>query len=342
MLAAARGLGAAPSASCERGDWTGWEPVQFLGRELAGQHDRDRRSRAHRLTRRRAAPGFRGTRSSTPRVMRGSSSRASVIVHRSLDDLLAEADVVTLHLPLDPDTRHLIDAGAARPLQAGRDPRQHRPRRPGRHRSALIAALRSGRLGGAALDVYENEPEVPAELVAMENVVLATPHRLGHRDGPGRHGPARCGQRDRGARGRRADHARRLISARCETTVRTSRRKNFRFGKSAPGDPLEIAVCHAAPCRLSGELPPTRGTEAGGQEAAGIPAAVRGLLLPPEHALCARPGGWLSHVPARPSGRPQAPAAALVRLQAGTCARRRSPFSRISPERRQICDPSHR
>ena len=55
--------------------------------------------------------------------------------------------------------------------------------------SALIAALRSGRLAAAGLDVYENEPQVPAELVEMENVVLA-PH-IGSATETARNGMAR-------------------------------------------------------------------------------------------------------------------------------------------------------
>jgi len=93
----------------------------------------------------------------------------------ALDELLASADVVSLHVALSPDTHHLIGA------------REMALMRPGAllvngargavvDTDALVAALRSGHLGGAGLDVFEQEP-LPADhpLLAIENVVL-TPH----------------------------------------------------------------------------------------------------------------------------------------------------------------------
>ncbi|HEY0416711.1 MAG TPA: NAD(P)-dependent oxidoreductase [Gaiellaceae bacterium] len=93
------------------------------------------------------------------------------------DDLharLAEADVVSLHVPLRPATRHLIDAAA---LAAMRPEAVlvNTARGAVVDEAALVEALRTGRLAGAALDVYEREPEVPDALLGLENVVL-TPH----------------------------------------------------------------------------------------------------------------------------------------------------------------------
>ena len=91
-----------------------------------------------------------------------------------LDALLQTSDVVSLHCPLTPETRHLIDAAALarmRPtsvlVNTARGSIVDEP--------ALVAALRDGTIAGAALDVYEQEPEVSAGLLELENVVL-TPH----------------------------------------------------------------------------------------------------------------------------------------------------------------------
>ena len=99
------------------------------------------------------------------------SSRSSGL---PLDELLAQADVVTLHTPLTSETRHLIDEralGLMRPdaflVNTSRGAVVDQP--------ALVRALRERRIAGAALDVFEREPEVPAELLGLENVVL-TPH----------------------------------------------------------------------------------------------------------------------------------------------------------------------
>jgi glyoxylate reductase len=91
-----------------------------------------------------------------------------------LHALLAEADVVSLHVPLASDTRHLIDADALAAMR-GCAILVNTARGPVVDERALVEALRAGTIAGAALDVYEREPEVEAGLLELENVVL-TPH----------------------------------------------------------------------------------------------------------------------------------------------------------------------
>jgi len=91
-----------------------------------------------------------------------------------LHALLGDADVVSLHVPLTDGTRHLIDA----PALAAMPPTAvlvNTARGPIVDERALVAALEAGTIAGAALDVYEREPEVEEGLLALENVVL-TPH----------------------------------------------------------------------------------------------------------------------------------------------------------------------
>ena len=98
-----------------------------------------------------------------------------------LPDLLAEADVVTIHVPLERDTRGLIGDAALGRMRPGAI-LVNASRGPVVDEAALIRALDSGHLGGAGLDVYEVEPLAPdSPLRAFENVFL-TPHTGGLTD----------------------------------------------------------------------------------------------------------------------------------------------------------------
>jgi glyoxylate reductase len=90
------------------------------------------------------------------------------------EELLARADVVSLHCPLNDDTRHLIDRDALA-LMKRSAVLVNTSRGPVVHEQALVEGLREGVIAGAALDVFEFEPAVSAELLGFENVVL-TPH----------------------------------------------------------------------------------------------------------------------------------------------------------------------
>jgi glyoxylate reductase len=93
------------------------------------------------------------------------------------DDLhaaLARADVVSLHVPLTPETRHLVDAAALAAMKRSAV-LVNTARGAVVDEAALVDALARGTIAGAALDVFEEEPRVHPDLVALENVVLA-PH----------------------------------------------------------------------------------------------------------------------------------------------------------------------
>jgi glyoxylate reductase len=91
-----------------------------------------------------------------------------------LDELLATSDIVSLHCPLTAETRHLIDAPALDQMKA-ESYLVNTARGPVVDENALVEALATGGIAGAALDVYEQEPDVHPGLRTLANVVLA-PH----------------------------------------------------------------------------------------------------------------------------------------------------------------------
>ena len=94
--------------------------------------------------------------------------------YRSFDDTLREADFISLHPQLGPATRHLMSEREFALMK----PTAfiiNTSRGPVIDEAALVRALQEKKIAGAGLDVYEHEPRVAAELVAMPNVVL-TPH----------------------------------------------------------------------------------------------------------------------------------------------------------------------
>ena len=100
--------------------------------------------------------------------------------HRGLDALFAEADVVSLHVPLTEGTRHLVNGDRLAAMREG-SILINAARGGVVDERALAKALRSGQLAGAALDVFENEPlgrDAAAILAGIDNLIL-TPHIAG-------------------------------------------------------------------------------------------------------------------------------------------------------------------
>ncbi len=92
----------------------------------------------------------------------------------SLDEVLSQADYVTLHLPVSDETRHMLDADKLKLMKPGA--RLINCARGGLiDESALLAALESGQLAGAALDVFESEPP-PQDGLVGHPLVVSTPH----------------------------------------------------------------------------------------------------------------------------------------------------------------------
>ena len=109
-----------------------------------------------------------------PRRIPEDDERELELAYVPLDQLLAEADFVSVHAPLKPETVHLIGARELRLMKPGAF-LVNTARGPIVDEQALVEALEERRIAGAALDVFEREPEVEEALLSMSNVVL-TPH----------------------------------------------------------------------------------------------------------------------------------------------------------------------
>jgi glyoxylate reductase len=157
-----------------QGAWTGWSPTQLLGLELNGSTlGIVGAGRIGQAVGRRAG-GF-GMRVSYSDAERRPDFESAVGAHRlDLSMLLAESDVVTLHLPSTVETRRLFDAHRISLMKAG-SLFINTARGDLVDEGALLESLDEGRLGGAGLDVFSREPQVPRELVEHPKVV-ALPH----------------------------------------------------------------------------------------------------------------------------------------------------------------------
>jgi len=110
----------------------------------------------------------------TPRRKPENEEREAGLEYVPYDKLLSESDFVSVHAPLSAETRHLVGEREIR-LMKPTAFLVNSSRGPIVDEKALVRALKERRIAGAGLDVYENEPQVDPELIAMKNVVL-TPH----------------------------------------------------------------------------------------------------------------------------------------------------------------------
>lgn len=158
-----------------RGEFQGWQPKLLLGRTLCGATlgvvGAGRIGRA--VLERAPAFGVR-TLYHQRRPLPPQLERTLDSEWRSLDDLLAQSQVVSLHASLNESSFHLLDESRLRSMQRGSF-LVNTARGPLIDERALAKVLREGHLAGAGLDVYEEEPRVAPELAKMENVVLL-PH----------------------------------------------------------------------------------------------------------------------------------------------------------------------
>jgi glyoxylate reductase len=94
--------------------------------------------------------------------------------HVDFETLLAQSDILSLHCPLTPATRHTMDASAFSKMKAGAV-FVNTTRGPVVDEAALVSALKNGTLSAAGLDVFEEEPKIHPGLLDCENAVLL-PH----------------------------------------------------------------------------------------------------------------------------------------------------------------------
>ena len=158
------------------GGFTGWGPEFLLGAEVhhktLGLIGLGRVGRA--VARRAAGFSMKLVYTSHSPCPDGGVDLRSGAVCLPLDELLSQSDFVSLHVPLNPETRHLLGAAELAKMKPGAF-LINTARGEVVDEDALVRALREGPLAGAGLDVYENEPQVHAGLVEMDNVVLL-PH----------------------------------------------------------------------------------------------------------------------------------------------------------------------
>ena len=158
------------------GEWSGWTPTALLGRKLGGKvlgivgMGRIGQAVAHRAR----AFGLEIAYHNRKRLPEAVERMFQARWVEEIDTLMGEADILTLHCPAGPDTHHMIDARRIALMQAGSSI-INTARGDLIDQEALIAALDSGHLAGAGLDVYPDEPHVDPRLIRHPNV-MTLPH----------------------------------------------------------------------------------------------------------------------------------------------------------------------
>jgi glyoxylate reductase len=155
------------------GQWTGWTPTQLLGAAVAGSTlGIVGMGRIGQAVARRAAGFDMRVNYHSHRPVH--APPGAHWTYRSLPELLRESDTVTIHVPLTPETRHLIGAPEFA-LMRRTAILINTARGPIVDESALVTALQNGTIAAAGLDVFEDEPKVHPHLASMQQVVLL-PH----------------------------------------------------------------------------------------------------------------------------------------------------------------------
>lgn len=156
------------------GQWTGWTPMQLLGRRLDGKrlgifgYGKIGQAVARR------ARAFDMQIHYHSRSRRPAGEEQGAIYHPTLDGLLANSDVLSINAPSSPETRHIINARALALLPRGAIV-INTARGDLVADEDLIAALKSGQVGYAGLDVFEGEPRHHPGYLGLDNVFLL-PH----------------------------------------------------------------------------------------------------------------------------------------------------------------------
>jgi glyoxylate reductase len=199
LLAAARRI-AEGDRLVRHGEFPGWTPSFLLGARVHGATlglvGLGRIGQA--MARRARGFGMHLAYSSRARVS-PEVERALGATFVPLDELFARADFVSLHCPLTPDTRHLVNADRLARMKSGAV-LVNTARGGCVDEAALADALEHGPLAAAGLDVFEDEPHVHPRLLASKRVVNHTPHRQRRRPHPRGDGAHGRRQRVRSAR----------------------------------------------------------------------------------------------------------------------------------------------
>lgn len=160
--------------SIRRGAYSGWDPGTFLGTSLKGKTlGIVGLGRIGSMVARRAK-GYEMNLLYNKRERDEKLETELGIKFESLDNLLSQSDFITLHVPLTDETKGMINKETISKMKDG-SYLINTARGEIVKEDDLVEALKEGKLKGAALDVFENEPKVHPEMIGMENVVL-TPH----------------------------------------------------------------------------------------------------------------------------------------------------------------------
>lgn len=158
------------------GKFTGWSPTHMLGRRVRGKAlgilGMGRIGSA--VARRAHAFGLSVHYHNRKRVPEGIERALEATYHESFDAMLAHVDILSINAPLTPATRHAVNDRTLA-LMKPDSYLVNTSRGEVVDEAALAKALRSGKIAGAGLDVYEDEPKPHPDLLSLENVILA-PH----------------------------------------------------------------------------------------------------------------------------------------------------------------------